>query len=167
MKMFCPKCGKGEQTPNGYCRACGEWLVDVEAVKKSGSTIKMSPGQRAQTMMIFCAMSAVAALVIAIILLVAVVGEDEMTKSARIAVGFSIALTSWQAINFWFALQFYRQFTRRPNTDLDAKEFARAQSFAENALPAADTSQFAQTSVVENTTELLEPVLRQPKKQNL
>src|SRR5687767_3729267 len=26
--MFCPKCGKGEQVADTYCRSCGEYLVD-------------------------------------------------------------------------------------------------------------------------------------------
>ena len=26
--MFCPKCGKGEQVPDSYCRNCGDYLVD-------------------------------------------------------------------------------------------------------------------------------------------
>jgi F0F1-type ATP synthase assembly protein I len=26
--MFCPKCGKGEQIPDSYCRSCGDYLVD-------------------------------------------------------------------------------------------------------------------------------------------
>jgi hypothetical protein len=29
--MFCPKCGKGEQTPDSYCRSCGEFLTDFSA----------------------------------------------------------------------------------------------------------------------------------------
>ena len=29
--MFCPKCGKGEQTPDSYCRSCGEFLTDYSA----------------------------------------------------------------------------------------------------------------------------------------
>src|ERR687892_2012289 len=27
--MFCPKCGKGEQTPDSYCRSCGDFLVNT------------------------------------------------------------------------------------------------------------------------------------------
>jgi hypothetical protein len=29
--MFCPKCGKGEQAPDSYCRSCGEFLTDFSA----------------------------------------------------------------------------------------------------------------------------------------
>jgi len=28
VKMFCSNCGKGEQTPDSYCRSCGEFLTD-------------------------------------------------------------------------------------------------------------------------------------------
>ena len=26
--MFCPKCGKGDQTADSYCRSCGDFLID-------------------------------------------------------------------------------------------------------------------------------------------
>ena len=26
--MFCPKCGKGDQAADSYCRSCGDFLVD-------------------------------------------------------------------------------------------------------------------------------------------
>ena len=29
--MFCPSCGTGEQTPDSYCRRCGEFLTDYSA----------------------------------------------------------------------------------------------------------------------------------------
>ena len=29
--MFCPNCGKGEQSPDSYCRSCGEFLPDFSA----------------------------------------------------------------------------------------------------------------------------------------
>ena len=29
--MFCPNCGKGDQTPDSYCRGCGEFLTDYSA----------------------------------------------------------------------------------------------------------------------------------------
>lgn len=29
--MFCPNCGKGEQSPDSYCRSCGEFLADSSA----------------------------------------------------------------------------------------------------------------------------------------
>lgn len=29
--MFCPKCGKGEQAPDSYCRSCGEFLTDFSS----------------------------------------------------------------------------------------------------------------------------------------
>ena len=29
--MFCPRCGKGEQAPDSYCRSCGQFLADYSA----------------------------------------------------------------------------------------------------------------------------------------
>jgi hypothetical protein len=160
MKMFCPKCGKGDQQPNAYCRACGDWLIDMNAAKKSGNTTKMSPEQRAQTMMIFCGLSAAFAIVVAIALLAGFAGRGGMPRAVGVGIGFSIAVVSWQIVNFLFALQFYRQFKRRKNTAFAPKEFG-VRSFANNALPAADTSEIirpAKASVTEHTTEFLESV---------
>lgn len=45
--MFCPRCGKGEQTPDSYCRTCGEFLADYSA--KTYLINKMLGGSSPQT----------------------------------------------------------------------------------------------------------------------
>jgi len=34
--MFCPKCGAADQTPDSYCRQCGEWLPDLSSRRGLG-----------------------------------------------------------------------------------------------------------------------------------
>ena len=31
MKIYCPRCGTGDQEPESYCRNCGEFLLDYSA----------------------------------------------------------------------------------------------------------------------------------------
>ena len=34
--MFCPKCGAGGQSAESYCKRCGEWLLDLDAIRGPG-----------------------------------------------------------------------------------------------------------------------------------
>ena len=36
--MFCPKCGKSEQSPETYCRQCGNYLQDYTKPAKRENT---------------------------------------------------------------------------------------------------------------------------------
>src|SRR5215203_4420569 len=45
--MFCPKCGKSEQSPDSYCRSCGEFLTDLSA-KSYLNTLLGGASPRAQ-----------------------------------------------------------------------------------------------------------------------
>jgi uncharacterized membrane protein YvbJ len=35
-KMFCPKCGADDQGAESYCKRCGEWLPDLDAIRRPG-----------------------------------------------------------------------------------------------------------------------------------
>jgi hypothetical protein len=43
--MYCPKCGKAEQTPGAYCRNCGVYLFDAskpaESIHWSGENVNV------------------------------------------------------------------------------------------------------------------------------
>lgn len=46
--MFCPSCGKGEQSPDSYCRSCGEFLTDFSAKSYLMNTLLGGASPRAQ-----------------------------------------------------------------------------------------------------------------------
>ena len=46
--MFCPNCGKGEQSPDSYCRSCGEFLKDFSAKSYLINTLLGGTSPRAQ-----------------------------------------------------------------------------------------------------------------------
>lgn len=51
--MFCPSCGKGEQSPNSYCRSCGEFLTDFSAKSYLVNTLLGGASPRAQVRLNF------------------------------------------------------------------------------------------------------------------
>lgn len=158
--MFCPKCGKADQNANSYCRNCGEFLHDFTKTKKQafgGST----PQQNVDTTLFFSASSAVVALFSAIALYATHLGRNDVLWSVYVAAAFLLTIAGWQASNFVVALKLRKHFKRRQKlTQSDESNQLVNQldtSFA--ALPEANTSQFVKPqTVVENTTELLEPV---------
>ena len=65
--MFCPKCGKSEQTPNTYCRTCGDFLPDFS--KKQGQAVGgNTPEEQIRTTLFFNLITAVIAITMAILL---------------------------------------------------------------------------------------------------
>ena len=63
--MFCPNCGAADQSPNAYCKRCGEWLADKRSFGGRGAS---KPEQRMTSMIVFNGLSAVLALFSAIAL---------------------------------------------------------------------------------------------------
>lgn len=149
--------------PESYCRACGEWLPDLaKRGRKSfgGDSLEES----LQISLVLSAMSALAALILAVMLYVNYFGRENVPGLIYVTAGFLLAIAAWQASNFYVNLKLRRNLARRRagNFQSQANELNTA-SQANAALPAADTSQFvhpAARSVTENTTEFLEAVPR-------
>lgn len=161
--MFCPKCGKGEQTANSFCRQCGEWLPDMNSVNRRGIA-KMSPAKSAKLMLIFSIMCAALALAMAIILGATFGGgKDKMIPPIAVVFVFSILIAAWQIVNSVVGFQLYQHFKRGKNNSSETNELAAPAT--PNALTAADTNQFIRPSVVEHTTERLVPIHNQNEKQ--
>jgi uncharacterized membrane protein YvbJ len=63
--MFCPNCGAADQSPNAYCKRCGEWLADKKSFGGRGAS---KPEERITTMIVFNGLSVLLALFSAIAL---------------------------------------------------------------------------------------------------
>ncbi|MBC7796785.1 MAG: hypothetical protein H7Z37_07930 [Pyrinomonadaceae bacterium] len=158
--MFCPKCGKADQNANSYCRNCGEFLQDFTKTGKQafgGST----PQQNINTTLFFSLLTAIVALLSAIALYATHLGRNDVLWSVYLAAAFLLTIAAWQTSNFFVALKLRKHFKNRQNLmrndDLNQPVNQLDTNFA--ALPEANESQFIKPqTVVENTTELLEPV---------
>lgn len=158
--MFCPKCGKGEQAPNAYCRQCGEWLPDLtkRGRKSFGGD---SPDESLKISLFLSAMSSIVALLFSLWLYATYLGKENVPAIIYLTAAFLLAIAGWQASNFYIAFKLRRNLARRRSGSFAPQtNELRGASQANAALPAADDSQFVQTvgSVTENTTELLEPI---------
>lgn len=160
--MFCPKCGKDEQSAEAYCRNCGVWLPDLSKPQKSsfgGDT----PVDNVNNTITFNIISAIfAAFVIFAVYSVffglgtPIIGTYYAVLMA-LAGAFATCILAWQITSVFISLRLRRRISRRKITFQQSNELN--QSPAQNVLPAADTSQIVRPmSVTENTTALLEPI---------
>jgi hypothetical protein len=152
--MFCGNCGAGEQSEGAYCRRCGKW--------PGGNP----PHERMKVSLIFSGINAVLAAASAIVLYATYLGTSTGTPAVYIAASFSCVIAAHQTTSFFFQLSLIRRLKRgrdaAQNATLDNLIDARQTPFA---LKSADTSEFVRApSVVEGTTELLEPVPRTSKR---
>jgi hypothetical protein len=138
--MYCNHCGAGEQLLKSYCRQCGKWI---------GSA---SPGERLNVMIIFNGLSALFALIAALLLFLSAPGKLDMWQ-VSLAGTFCLIISVYQMLSFFFAVNLKKRL--KVGRGKETRELNQAPTV--EALPEADTSRFIKVpSVIENTTELLE-----------
>ena len=162
--MFCPKCGADAQSAESYCKRCGEWLPDMDSLTRPRLFRKRTRDEKIRKMRVLEAVSAGLSLTSAAIIISFVTGgSDKHLLSLAAFCCFIVAV--YQVVNFYlgYKLQPRVDKSRAGRTDeIEAQAEQRVR-----ALPSADTTPFVgRNSVVENTTELLEPVPRAAKREN-
>ena len=70
--MFCPKCGAADQSAESYCKLCGDWLPDVDALTRPGLFRKRTREEKLRKMrvleMVSAGLSLTSAAIIAAVL---------------------------------------------------------------------------------------------------
>ena len=107
--MFCPNCGKPDQTIETFCRQCGMFLPDFSKVKPREAT----PEEHLKANLTLNVMTAVASLTLAIVLYAVFLGRPDTPVIIYITAGFLIAMFAWQAQVFWRNLKLRTHFKRR------------------------------------------------------
>lgn len=158
--MFCPKCGKGEQTPNGYCRNCGEFLPDIDKLARLGKRRGFggsTPEENIKTTIYLSLLSTVFAFFAVATLYAIYNGFPVSPGIVAAAAAFSVCIACYQISNVIVAVKLRKRLVRRRDSAHDPHQLNTA---ALNNLPPAETSQIVHsvTSITENTTSLLEPV---------
>lgn len=152
--MFCPNCGTGDQSPNAYCKRCGQWLLDQKSVRRHTTT----PEKRLHVMTVFNALSAVFGLASTIILY-ASIGTSGAKAAMFVAAAFCTVIAVHQTISFFFALELRQRLKRGRGDTSQLRGPDTERSVA--SLGSGETAEFINArSVTENTTELLESVPR-------
>jgi hypothetical protein len=159
--MFCPKCGKGEQTPETYCRQCGGFLPDLSRRFKR----EIPPEEHLKVNLVLSSMTIVASFTLAFLLYSILGFRPETHPLIYVAGSFFFAIGGWQiqtVIRTWKLRQQWRRRApaaidpgteQRTPAEFDARTTARQ-------LDPADLRDSAPASVTENTTRQLENVPR-------
>ena len=156
--MFCPNCGANGQTPNAYCKRCGNWLPDFKN-RSRGAFGGETPQQNIFTGLFLSALSAAVALFSAIALYATYLGTNEAKWSIYLAAAFCLCIAGWQLSSFVVGLKL-RSRLKRAHTG-EPVDSHLTEAHASPELPPADLSNFVRAqTVTENTTELLQPLER-------
>lgn len=156
--MFCPNCGKQNQTPNTYCRQCGIFLPDFDKIKKR----EISPETHIQANTVLNVMSGIVSILLAFWLYVFILGDKNPPPFViYITAGFLTAVFFWQAQVFWRNLQLKKQFPKLQKIEENSEkqdliEPAKTKRF----LDEADISAAFPASVTEYSTKNLKEKVR-------
>ena len=160
--MFCQNCGAADQSPNAYCKRCGDWLADKKSFGGRGAA---KPEERITKMIVFNGLSGLLALFSAIVLYVTYLNTPEAKWSVYVAGACCVVIAIHQMISCAFALELKLRL-KRTHTDVKKSiELEAGDSVA--ALASGKTTQLVEPPLVtENTTELLEAVPHLTKPRN-
>lgn len=159
--MFCSKCGAEGQSAESYCKRCGEWLPDLDVVRRPGLFRKRTREEKIRKMRVLEAVSAALSLTAgAIITSVLVAGTD--TQLLYLALLCCVVVAVYQMVNFYLGHKLQQRIDESRSGLADEIKGVE-ETFGR--LNAGDTTPFVnRASVVENTTELLEPLPRKAKR---
>ena len=160
--MFCPKCGADAQSADSYCKRCGEWLPDIDALARPMLFRKWTREQKIRKMRILEAISAGLSLTSAAIIISFLRGGAE-TQLLILAVFCCFIVAAYQVVNFYLGHKL-QQGVEQSRAG-SAGEIKAGATKGVRALSTGDATQFVGgDSVVEGTTKLLEPVPRRAKR---
>lgn len=154
--MFCPKCGADAQAADSYCKRCGEWLPDIDALTRPRLFRKRTREEKIRKMRVLEAVSAGLSLTAAAIIISILAGGGD-TQLLFLAAFCCVLVAAYQVVNFYLGYKLQERIdqTRAKRTDA-------VKAGAENrvrGLSSGDATSFVGGhSVVDNTTELLEPI---------
>ena len=156
--MFCPKCGAAEQSAESYCKRCGDWLPDVEALTRPGLFRKRTREEKIRKMRVLEVVSAGLSLTAAAIIFGVLYGNSDV-QLLFLAFLCSLFVAVYQVVNFYLGKNLHQKINQSR-----VKEMETAENTV-GALNSGEASAFVNRSVVENTTERLEAIPRRAKRQ--
>jgi hypothetical protein len=164
--MFCPNCGKGEQSRETYCRNCGEFLTDYSG--KSYLVNKLLGGQKPETQVTVSLVINLVTIFISMLLLGFLNGfydaQFERThvgppKVIYLVYAFLGLITAWQLFSLVIGVRLRSKLAGRKKLVESDDSKAQLEAVPERALTEGPNNQ-AMPSIAETTTRKLEPIIR-------
>ena len=169
--MFCPNCGKDEQTPDTYCRNCGEFLADFS--NKFSLINKVlgisTPEKQVNVNLTINLVTAIASSLLLVFLngyFDALYTRTQVSPPPIIYLVYLFLglVAVWQFLSFIIALNLKSKLSGgksgKISTDLSANENAISSAQAKEFLPPVDIKNIVPAGVTENTTKILDKVSR-------
>ena len=159
--MFCPKCGKGEQVADSYCRNCGDYLIDP-----ANSTLLLNRvlgiSNPEKQVKFTLTIDLVTAIVSGLLLFFLMGYFDGMSKKTGMPTPPIVYLVyvflglvcAWQLLSFTVGTTYRKKLSAGKKTGV-----LSAQS-DQHSLPAADEKNVVANSITEQTTRNLNQVPR-------
>jgi hypothetical protein len=145
-----------------YCKRCGEWLPDIDALSRPGLLRKLTREEKIRKMRLLEMISAGLSLISVAVILTVLAGQNDK-QFLFLAVICCSLVAIYQMVNFYLGYKLKPKTTENraeKANPIDAKTTGDARMLGE-----ADKNQFVEMpSVVENTTELLDAVPRVSKR---
>ena len=160
--MFCPNCGKGEQTPDSYCRSCGDFLVSTANSTSLLSRILgiSNPEKQVKFTLTIDLVTAIISGLLLFFLMGYFDGTYARTGAPTPPIVYLVYIflgfvSVWQLLSFTVGTAYRKKLTAAKKTAL-----SQDQSDARGSLPPADVNNVVANSVTEQTTRDLDKVHR-------
>lgn len=161
--MFCPNCGKSDQTENTYCRQCGDFLNDFKKKSKMTTFGGETPQEQIRTNLVLNFMSAIVSIASGLYLFIRFSDLGSEFAMIMLVAAFLLAMGGWQLSTFYVGLKLRKIFNKNLIKAEVENEIAvknKLNDLATNELlPQADFSNDVPASVVENTTRKLKETI--------
>ncbi len=151
--MFCPRCGKADQSPETYCRQCGLYLPDLSKPLKRESP----PEEHLKANTVLSVMTIVASFTLSFLLFL-ILGFRSFTHPLiYVTAGLLLAIGGWHIQTLIRTLMLKKQWKRRAPLSENQGESSRGFKSAPTAklLDQADFTDVVPASVTEHTTRHL------------
>ena len=164
--MFCSSCGKGEQTPESYCRSCGEFLADVSG--KSYLLNKLLGGSKPETQVTVNLLINLVTAVVSISLLGFLNGyyaalrmrtQESPPTIIYLVYAFLGLVAIWQIFSFLIGLRLRAKFKGRTRDEAVMDSILKGSETRQHSLPEPSFESPA-TRATEDKTRLLDRVPR-------
>lgn len=149
--MFCPKCGKSDQTPETYCRQCGVFLPDLSKPAKKTQT----PADHVRTNLVLNALTVVTSFTLAILMYSMLAFRNNTHPLIYVTAGLLIAMGCWHTQTLWRSILLRRHFQKAKRPESAKLESETGTPATGKLLEQADFENFVPPSVTDHTTKHL------------
>jgi hypothetical protein len=151
--MYCPRCGKADQTPETFCRQCGLFLPDFSKPGKR----ELPPEDHLKANTVLNALTVFVSFTLSFLLFAIVPDKHPLIYATA---GILIAIGAWHIQTFIRTQKLRQQWKRRTplsdiESDLPATERAVKSASTAKLLDEADLANAVPASVTEHTTRHL------------